>query len=132
MSGKNLLVKLIKNAFLFDRENDYRFADDLDKILIKIAQVVQEGEDEFRQIYEIPEFKLYKLDDYVNKIEPNTYAMVRGENLYNLLIAIKNLLDSHVHNINEPLVKTDDNWVKLNALIETLRNDLLNDSIRIN
>lgn len=71
-------------------------------------------------------------DDYVNKIEPNTYAMVRGENLYNLIIAFKNLMDSHIHNINEPPVQTDPNWVKLNNLIETLRNDLLNDSLRIN
>jgi len=71
-------------------------------------------------------------DDYVTKIEPNTYAMVRGENLYNLIMAMKNLIDSHIHNINEPLVKSDPNWVKLNELIETLRNDLLNDSLRIN
>ena len=71
-------------------------------------------------------------DDYINKIEPNTYGMVRGENLYNLLVSMKNLFDSHIHNINEPLVKTDPNWVKLNELIETMRNDLLNDSLRIN
>jgi hypothetical protein len=71
-------------------------------------------------------------EDYINKIDPNTYAMVRGENLYNFLVAIKNLLDSHIHNINKPLVKGDPNWVKLNELLETLRNDLLNDSIRIN
>jgi len=71
-------------------------------------------------------------EDYIKRIGPNTYGMVRGENLYNVLISIKNLLDSHIHNINEPLVKTDPNWVKLNELIESLRNDLLNDSIRIN
>lgn len=71
-------------------------------------------------------------DDYMNKIEPNTYGMVRGENLYNVLIATINLIYSHIHNINEPLVKTDPNWVKLNELVETLRNDLLNDSLRIN
>lgn len=71
-------------------------------------------------------------ENYIADIEPNTYAMVRGENLYNVLIAIKNLLDSHIHNVNEPLVQTDDNWIKLTELIETLRNDLLNDSIRIN
>ena len=71
-------------------------------------------------------------DDYINKIDPNTYAMVRGEILYEVLIAIKNLIDSHVHNINKPPIQSDHNWVKLNSLIETLRNDLLNDSIRIN
>jgi len=71
-------------------------------------------------------------DDYINKIEPNTYAMVRGENLFNLLVAMKNLFDSHIHNINDVLVKSDPKWVKLNELIESMRNDLLNDSLRIN
>jgi hypothetical protein len=71
-------------------------------------------------------------DDYINKIDPNTYAMVRGEILYEILIAIKNLIDSHRHNINTPLIQSDPNWTKLNSLIETLRNDLLNDSVRIN
>lgn len=80
---------------------------------------------------ELDEYELTQ-EDYVNRIEPNTYAMVRGENLYNIIMAIKNLLDSHVHNINEPMVQTDENWKKLNALIETMRNDILNDSLRIN
>lgn len=80
---------------------------------------------------DLDEYELTQ-EDYIAHIEPNTYAMVRGENLYNVLIAIKNLLDTHIHNINKPLVQTDDNWIKLNDLIETLRNDLLNDSIRIN
>lgn len=80
---------------------------------------------------DLDEYELSQ-DDYISTIEPNTYGCVRGENLYNILMAMKNLLDSHIHNINEPLVKTDENWVKLNDLIETMRNDLLNDSIRIN
>jgi hypothetical protein len=71
-------------------------------------------------------------EDYLKTIDPNTYATVRGENLYNVLVAIKNLLDSHIHNINEPLAKGDENWIKLDDLMSTLRNDLLNDSIRIN
>lgn len=74
----------------------------------------------------------YEQDDYLSKIEPNTYATVRGENLYNVLVAIKNLIDSHIHNVNEPLSKGDENWIILDNLISTLRNDLLNDSIRIN
>ena len=71
-------------------------------------------------------------EDYAQKIEPNTYGMVRGENLFNFLVAIKDLLDTHIHNINEPLVKTDPRWIKLDVLMKTLRDDLLNDSIRIN
>jgi len=71
-------------------------------------------------------------EDYITKIEPNTYALVRGENLYNFLIAIVNILNTHIHNINEPLIKTDKNWVVLQELANSLRNDLLNDSLRIN
>jgi hypothetical protein len=80
---------------------------------------------------ELDDYELTQ-EDYISKIEPNTYAMVRGENLLSFITAVKNFLDSHVHNINEPPVQTDPNWVKLNELFETLRNDLLNDSIRIN
>jgi len=80
---------------------------------------------------ELDEYELTQ-DDYVSKIEPNTYAMVRGDILYNFLISIVNLFNSHIHNINEPLVKTDKNWEILIELANSLRNDLLNDSIRIN
>lgn len=80
---------------------------------------------------ELNEYELTQ-EDYVKSIDPKTYALVRGENLYNVLVAFKNIIDSHVHNINEPLEKGDPNWLKLDELISTLRNDLLNDSIRIN
>ena len=80
---------------------------------------------------ELSEYELTQ-EDYIKLIDPKTYATVRGENLYNILVAFKNLIDSHVHNINKPLEKGDPNWSKLDELMSTLRNDLLNDSIRIN
>lgn len=80
---------------------------------------------------DLDEYELTQ-DDYVAKIEPNTYAMVRGDILYKFLMSMINLLSSHIHNINEPLVKTDKNWEVLIELANSLRNDLLNDSIRIN
>jgi hypothetical protein len=80
---------------------------------------------------ELDEYELTQ-EDYLNKIEPNTYALVRGEILYNFLTAIVNILNSHIHNINEPLIKTDKNWEVLVELANSLKNDLLNDSIRIN
>lgn len=80
---------------------------------------------------ELDEYELTQ-DDYIAKIAPNTYGSVRGENLYNLLIAIINLLNSHKHNINETLVKSDTNWEILMELANSMRDDLLNDSIRIN
>jgi hypothetical protein len=80
---------------------------------------------------ELDQYELTQ-ENYIKNIEPNTYAVVRGENLYNILVSMKKLLDSHIHNINEPLVQTDPNWIELNNLMETLRNDLMNDPIRIN
>lgn len=81
---------------------------------------------------ELDEYELTQ-EDYVNKIEPNTYALVRGENLYNFLMALKNVIDKHIHNVNEPPVKSGESgFEELNKLMDTLKDDLLNNSIRIN
>jgi hypothetical protein len=80
---------------------------------------------------DLDEYELTQ-EDYMKKIDPNSYSTVRGENLYNILIAIINLLHSHVHNINDPLERGDPNWGKLNNLVLSMKGDLLNDSIRIN
>ena len=69
---------------------------------------------------------------YVGKIEPNTYALVRGEVLTDLIRSIFDLLQSHEHNVVGPLVQNDKNFLKLQEKINTLENDLLNSSIRIN
>lgn len=75
----------------------------------------------------------YTQNDYIEKIEPNTYSFVRGEILLNLLYAIIDVLQSHRHNINDPYARTD--YPQHNRLMELflkLENDLLNKSIRIN
>jgi len=72
-------------------------------------------------------------DDYIQKIQPNTYSVVRGENLLNLLYSIINVLVTHVHNINSPYARQDyEAHKKLIELYEKMENDLLNKSIRIN
>lgn len=71
-------------------------------------------------------------EDYLKNIDPNTYSMVRGEILLNLLRSIRESLFSHVHNINKPPVKSDPNLVEFDRLMNTLENELLNKSIRIN
>ena len=70
--------------------------------------------------------------DYIDNIDKNTYSTVRGENLINVLRAIRDLLESHKHDILEPLEQSDQNFVKLDNLFKTLENDILNSSIRIN
>jgi hypothetical protein len=81
-------------------------------------------------------FKLdpYELSqmDYIDNIDKNTYSTVRGENLVSILYAMRDLLESHIHDIGETLEQSDPNFQKLDKLFKTLENDILNNSIRIN
>jgi len=75
----------------------------------------------------------YTQDDYLDKIDPNTYAVVRGEVLIQFLTSMYNVLISHVHNINKPYARTSyDSHTIMENLFNKLQNDLLNNSIRIN
>lgn len=72
-------------------------------------------------------------DDYLNQIDPNTYALVRGEVLLEFLRAMFNVLTTHVHNINKPYVQKDyDAHENLTILFNRLEQELLNKSIRTN
>lgn len=78
---------------------------------------------------------LYSLtqEDYVKKISPNTYALVRGENLMKLLRAIIKVLITHRHNPTEQFVQNGyDDFDALKKLVLTMENDVLNNSIRLN
>jgi hypothetical protein len=71
-------------------------------------------------------------ENYIKDIEPNTYALVRGEVLIDVLQSIIRLITSHQHNLMGPLVQTDPSFVNLMKKITTLENDMLNKSIRTN
>jgi hypothetical protein len=71
-------------------------------------------------------------ENYIKDIEPNTYALVRGEVLIDVLQSIIKLMISHQHNLMGPLVQTDPSFVNLMKKITTLENDMLNKSIRTN
>jgi hypothetical protein len=75
----------------------------------------------------------YSQDDYVQKIDPNTYSLVRGEILLSFIDAVYNVLTTHVHNINKPYVKSDyDAHTEMERLYNRLRQELINTSIKIN
>jgi hypothetical protein len=74
----------------------------------------------------------YTQQDYINKIDPNTYSTVRGDVLLKFLKTVYNLFESHVHNLATPLIQADPNFIELQDQITTLENDMLNKSIRIN
>jgi hypothetical protein len=78
---------------------------------------------------------LYSLsqEDYISKIQPNTFAIVRGEKLIELLKGIITVLVTHRHNPTETFVQNGyDDYDALKKLIATMENDILNKSIRLN
>jgi hypothetical protein len=75
----------------------------------------------------------YTQEDYVEKIEPNTFSFVRGEILLEFIDSIYKVLTTHVHNINKPYVKSDyDAHTEMERLYNKLRQDLINTSIKLN
>lgn len=72
-------------------------------------------------------------EDYIDNIDKNTYSMVRGENLLNILNLMLNVLFDHKHNLTKPMAKESyDDYNKLVELIKNMENDILNKSIKIN
>jgi hypothetical protein len=96
--------------------------------------LVSTDTNEFEKIIDFTKIDNYEptQENYIRDIEPNTYALVRGEVLVDILRSIMDLFESHQHNLTDPLVKEDPNFVRLQTQINTLENDLLNSSIRIN
>jgi hypothetical protein len=75
----------------------------------------------------------YTQEDYLKLIDVNTFSLVRGENLYNFLVSFYVVFQNHIHNVNEPYAKLGfDSHEKMEQLFKTLKNDILNPSIRIN
>lgn len=90
---------------------------------------------ETEKVIDFNNIDLYSLtqEDYISKIEPNTYAFVRGENLIRLLQVIIKVLITHRHNPTEPFVQNGyPDFEELKKLIITMENDILNKSIRMN
>jgi hypothetical protein len=73
-------------------------------------------------------------EDYIKRIEPSTFATVRGENLLKLLNKMIEVIFTHRHNPLYPIVGQYDyqEGNELKDLWKTLENDILNKSIRIN
>jgi hypothetical protein len=136
---------------VFSKEDANIPFDDEVKKLKKLKETEEKQEQSFAsikgdQVYlistdanELKPINFKKIDKYepthsnfVEDIRPNTYAMVRGEILLDVLTTIVDLLESHQHQPTEPMVKSDPNFIRLQQQISTLQNDLLNESIRIN
>lgn len=71
-------------------------------------------------------------DEIVNYIEPNTYSLVRGEKLQELLDVIYLFLISHVHNPVEPAVVLPSIKQDLEQKFQDFKQNILSQKIRIN
>jgi hypothetical protein len=71
-------------------------------------------------------------ENYLEDIDPNSYALVRGEVLLDVLYTMANLFASHIHLLESPLIQEDPNYIELMTKISNLENDMLNKSIRMN
>jgi hypothetical protein len=76
----------------------------------------------------------YTQNNYLERIDPNTYSLVRGENLIKVIRALYDVIFTHRHNINKSIIGQQEynEGNKLKELIKTLESDILNNSIRIN
>jgi hypothetical protein len=141
----------ITKGMVFSKEDANIPFDDEVKKLKKLKETEEKQEQSFASLKgdlvyilstdtnELKPINFKKLDkyehtheNYIEDIHPNTYALVRGEVLLDILTTMMDLFESHQHQPTEPLVKSDANFVRLQKQIATLENDLLNKSIRIN
>lgn len=74
----------------------------------------------------------YTQEDYLLRILPNTFATVRGEKLVEILELITLILLNHKHGILTPPKYFESSIDTLKKLIERAKQDMLNNSIRIN
>lgn len=74
----------------------------------------------------------YSQDDYVSKIAPNTFSSVRGEKLIEILDLITLILLNHTHGIITPPKYFKSTIDELKRLIARAKQDMVNNSIRIN
>lgn len=71
-------------------------------------------------------------DEIINNIEPETYALVRGEQLHELLDIIYLYLTTHVHNPAEPPVVFPNIKSDIEEKFQNFKQNILSNKIRIN
>lgn len=101
-----------------------------DKIFL-ISSDTNEGEKKGIDRTKLDKYE-YTQDNFLEDIEPYTYAIVRGETLLKLINLMYKFLTEHKHNLNDiPLYKPELKQ-QLDEMINTMNTTLINHSIRIN
>jgi hypothetical protein len=83
---------------------------------------------------DFPNLTKYELNqtDYLEKIDPSTFALVRGEKLIEILELIVDMLLGHKHGVVTPPKWPKELKEKINDLKNRMKEDMVNSSLRIN
>lgn len=83
---------------------------------------------------DFPNLSKYEFDqmDYLKRIEPSTFALVRGEKLIEILELIVDMLLGHKHGITTPPKWPVELKKKIGDLKARMKDDMINSSLRIN
>ena len=83
---------------------------------------------------DFPNLNKYEFDqtDYLKRIEPSTFALVRGEKLIEILELMVDMLMGHKHGITTPPKWPVELKQKIQDLKARMKEDMINSSLRIN
>lgn len=121
----------VKNLKIIDENSEQSFGAMIADKMYLLSTNTNKGIQNNIDFKSLDEYELSQID-YLDKIEPNTYSLVRGETLIKILNLLYEFTVGHVHNINETGIYIKEKEKELSDLINTMSADLINKSIKIN
>ena len=123
--------KVIKVLKAQDNKGEQTFANLVADKVYFVSSSTNKGPKKSVDFTKIDNYE-YTQEDYLIEMEPCTYSTVRGEVLIKILVKMYEFMVGHVHNWAEPGHMDSERMALLKDLIESMRQDLVNNSIRIN
>ena len=123
--------KVIKVLKAQDNKGEQTFANLVADKVYFVSSSTNKGPKKSVDFTKIDNYE-YSQEDYLIEMEPCTYSTVRGEVLIKILAKMYEFMVGHVHNWAEPGHMDTERMSILKGLIESMKQDLVNDSIRIN
>jgi len=125
------IPKKVKKLKIEGLKDEQTFASVLSDYICLLSSDVNKGENTLINFKNLDPYE-YTQEDYLSRILPNTYSIVRGETLIKLLSLMYEYMIGHVHNINKPGIYIYEKEKELSEMINSMKNILINQSIRIN
>ena len=123
--------KKVKKLKVESSKGEQTFASILSDYMYLLSSDVNKGENSLIDLKELDPYE-YTQEDYLSRVHPSTYSVVRGETLIKLLYLMYEYMIGHVHNINKPGIYLEEKEKELSEMINNMKTLLINQSIRIN